>query len=80
MWAGGPRRTQLDEAVAYFLDLRVGLRRQSEARAIVDRCLLLLARAADADAAECVRIEREIEALSDELAARFGAPRAPTRP
>jgi hypothetical protein len=62
----------MDEALAYLLDLRLRLRDRPEGRALVDRCLLLLARAADADAEGLARIEAEVEALRAELKARFG--------
>ncbi|MDP3749938.1 MAG: hypothetical protein Q8Q88_23165 [Phenylobacterium sp.] len=66
----------MDEAVAYFLDLRLRVRRQPEARAIVDRCLEILARAADADAATLLVLDRQLEALRADLERRFGAPKA----
>lgn len=64
------------EAVAYFLDLRIRLRDRPQARALIDRCLQLIARAATADAAGVAELEREVEVLREELEARFGpAPR-----
>lgn len=66
----------MDEAVAYFLDLRLRVRRRPEARAIVDRCLEILGRAADADAATLLVLDRQLEALREDLERRFGAPKA----
>lgn len=71
--------TAIEDAVAYFLDLRLRTRGNEEARAIVDRCLALIARALAADRQELVRLEREIDALADELALRFGSPQAAQR-
>ena len=65
----------LDEAVAYFLELRVRVRRSREARALVDRCLLLIARPKGADAEELRALYGEVDALADELALRIGAPK-----
>jgi hypothetical protein len=60
---------------AYLLELRVRLRRNPEAREIVDRCLQLLVLAEDAtDPATLDIVEAEIRRLEDELATRFGAP------
>jgi hypothetical protein len=64
----------LEDALAYLLELRLRCRGNPEARAIVDRCLALLARAERADGEELQRIEAEIETLRTELAARFGPP------
>lgn len=65
----------MDEAVAYFLELRVRVRHSREARALVDRCLALIARAEGANADELCALYREVDALADELALRFGAPK-----
>lgn len=65
----------LDQAVAYFLELRVRLRHSLEARALVDRCLLLISRSEGADIDELCALYREVDALADELALRFGAPK-----
>lgn len=65
----------MDEALSYFLDLRVRMRRNPEGRAIVDRCIRLIACAGSADAATMRLLEAEVEALRGELLARFGAPR-----
>lgn len=65
----------LDEAVAYFLELRVRVRHSREARALVDRCLALIARADRADEKELCRLYGEVDALADELALKFGAPK-----
>ena len=64
----------MDEAVAHFLELRLRVRRNPEARATVDRCLLILAKAQTADAEGFAALQDEIQALGDELAMRFGAP------
>ena len=64
-----------DEAVAYFLELRVRVRHSREARALVDRCLALIARADRADKHELRALYGEVDALADELAIRFGAPK-----
>jgi hypothetical protein len=65
----------VSEALAYFLALRLQVRGSPEARAIVDRCLVLLARAEAADPETLSQLEVEVEALRAELAQRFGAPR-----
>lgn len=65
----------LDEAVAYFLELRVRVRHSHDARALVDRCLALIARANGVDAEEARALHREVEAIADELALRFGTPK-----
>lgn len=65
----------LDEAVAYFLELRVRVRHSREARALVDRCLALVARSNGADADELRALYREVVTLADDLALRFGAPK-----
>lgn len=68
--------TSLDQALLYFVDLRRQVRGSPQARAIVDRCLVLLARARDADLATVQTLEAEVEALRRELEARLGpAPR-----
>ncbi|TAJ68784.1 MAG: hypothetical protein EPO51_24955 [Phenylobacterium sp.] len=64
-----------DEALAYFLDLRVQVRHSREARAIVDRCLAIVARAHGADLDELRALRGEIDLLAEELALRFGAPK-----
>lgn len=65
----------LDEAVAYLLDLRLRYRDHPAARAFVDRCLLLLARADGADATVARELQAEIDGLAAELEARFGPPK-----
>jgi hypothetical protein len=65
----------VDEAIAYFMDLRVRAWGRPEATALVDRCLALLARAAEADATGLLNIEAEIESLRSELERRFGVAR-----
>jgi hypothetical protein len=64
-----------DEAVAHLLELRVRVRHSREARALVDRCLALIARANGADSEELRALYREVDVLGDELALRFGAPK-----
>lgn len=68
-------RASLEDAVAYFLELRVRVRHSQEAREIVDRCLALIARASQATADEYVVLSKEVDELADELALRFGAPK-----
>ncbi|MFZ5685687.1 MAG: hypothetical protein ACOY9C_13725 [Pseudomonadota bacterium] len=62
----------MDDHLAYFLDLRIRLRGRSEAIAIVDRCIRLIARAEGASAGELAQLQGEVEALRGELIARFG--------
>jgi hypothetical protein len=69
----------MSRGMAYFLELRVRLRRSPEGRAIVDRCLQLYARTQEAaDPAALCALEAEIRGLEDDLALRFGAPRSVT--
>lgn len=65
----------MDETVAHFLELRVQVRHNREACALVDRCLMLIARAQGINVDELPALYLEVEALGDELALRFGAPR-----
>lgn len=74
--AGALGAALLDDALAYFLDLRLRLRGRPEAVALVDRCLLLIARAEGAGSADIAGLEAEVADLRAELEARFG-PRAP---
>jgi hypothetical protein len=69
----------LEDALAYLLELRLRCRGNPDARALVDRCLALLAQAERADGEELQRIEAEIETLRTELAARFGPPGSTAR-
>ncbi len=62
----------MEEALAYFLDLRRRLRGSPEARMLVEHCVGMLARAARADAAELANLEAEIDQLRADLEARFG--------
>ncbi|MBI1196733.1 MAG: hypothetical protein GC203_02600 [Phenylobacterium sp.] len=64
--------TSLDQALLYFVDLRLRVRDSPQARAIVDRCLVLLAQARDADLATFAALEAEIDALRQELEGRWG--------
>lgn len=68
-------RQTRDDAVGYFLALRVRVRHSAEARALVDRCLALIARANKADAGGLQALYREVDTLADDLALRFGAPK-----
>ena len=69
----------MDDALADFLELHVRFRGRSEALAIIDRCLVLIARAEGASALEAELIADAIEALRADLVARFG-PLPPTTP
>lgn len=68
-----------DPSVAELLELRLRLRGRPEALRFVDRALVLVARAEAAEAAnrldELAAVQRELAALGDDLALRFGAPR-----
>jgi len=64
----------LDQALLYFVDLRVQVRGTPEARDIVDRCLRLLTAARTADSATLARLEAAVEALRGELRDRLGPP------
>lgn len=64
----------IESAVRHFRELRIRVRHSAEARAIVDRCLEILSRAAGADRDAVVGLELEIAALREELVLRFGAP------
>lgn len=64
----------MEEALAYLLALRLRCRGSREALALVDRCLLLLARAQTAGATELQQLEAEFETLRSELIERFGPP------
>lgn len=68
----------MDERLAYFLELRVRLRGRSEAVALVDRCIRLVARAETASPAELAAVQRDVDGLRSELIARFGE-KAPPR-
>jgi len=67
--------TSLDQALLYFVDLRLQVRSNPAARAVVDRCLALLTAARAADAGTMARLEAEVEVLRKELHARLGQPR-----
>jgi hypothetical protein len=64
----------MDANLAYLLELRVRTRGSPRARAIVDRCLALIALAETADEAGRAELYREVADLADHLALRFGAP------
>jgi hypothetical protein len=63
----------MSDALAQLLELRVRFRRIPEARNMVDRALVLIARAAAADEVG-VALDAEVAQLEAELARRFGAP------
>lgn len=65
----------MHDELAYFLNLRLRFRSNPEGRAIVDRCLAIIAAADGADGVNLLELEHLVVALSDELALRFGAPR-----
>ena len=65
----------MHDALAYFLELRLRVRGRPEAIAIVDRCIILISRAATADARQMAVLEAEVERLRTDLEARFGEPR-----
>lgn len=67
--------TSLEQALLYFVGLRVQVRGNPAAREIVDRCLALITAARTADADTLVRLDAEVEALRLELEARLGKPR-----
>jgi hypothetical protein len=60
-------------ALAQLLELRVRFRRNREARAMVDRAMVLVARAAAAGEVGA-GLDAEVAQLAAELARRFGAP------
>lgn len=70
-----PTPVEVDASLAYLLELRLRTRGNPEARAIVDRCLALVARAETGDGLDDLEAARELQRLSDDLALRFGAPR-----
>ena len=63
-----------ESVIAHLLELRLRYRRRPEARALVDRCLMLVAKAAEVSAEDYPMIVAEAEGIRDELALRFGAP------
>lgn len=67
--------SSIDQAQLYFIGLRVQVRGNPAARAIIDRCLCLLGAARTADVAALARLEAEIEDLREELRVRFGHPK-----
>lgn len=69
----------MEDALAYLLELRLRCRGDPDARAIVDRCLALLARAESCDGGELQRIEAEIQTLRTELAGKFSPPGSTAR-
>jgi hypothetical protein len=65
----------MEADLSYFLELRLRVRGNTEATAIIDRCLRLIAQAQAADPKTYERIEIEVLQLADDLALRFGAPK-----
>lgn len=65
----------MEDALAWLLELRLRVRSNPEALALVDRGLAIVARAATADAETMRALERELAELGDALALRFGAPK-----
>lgn len=65
-----------DPALSYLLELRLRTRGNPEARALVDRCLALLAQAESADPETLEALHREVQKIGDGLALRFGAPKS----
>jgi hypothetical protein len=61
---------------ARLLALRLRFRRNAEARALVDRCLVLVSWATEAEA-DMAALDWEVTRLADDLALRFGAPARP---
>ncbi|MFZ5721585.1 MAG: hypothetical protein ACOY5Y_19185 [Pseudomonadota bacterium] len=64
--------TSLDQALLYFVDLRLRVRGNPEACAIVDRCLRLICEAQTADAAALAALEAEVDELRADLLRRWG--------
>jgi hypothetical protein len=62
--------------VAWLLELRVKVRGNREATAIVDRSLALVAQAEAAEPDALAGLMDEVQRLGDELALWFGAPKA----
>lgn len=67
--------TSLDQALLYFVSLRLQVRGNPSARAVVDRCLTLLTASRTADTATMARLEAEVDVLRKELHVRLGRPR-----
>ena len=62
---------------ARLLELRLRFRRNPEARALIDRALMLLTKVSTADA-DLEAFDRDVTKLADDLALRLGAPRRET--
>jgi hypothetical protein len=60
------------DAQAQLLEMRVRFRRNPEARAWVDRCLVLVARV-EAGELDAEATHREVERIVEDLVLRFGA-------
>jgi hypothetical protein len=65
--------SDLPLSIAALLALRLRYRRNPDARALVDRALLLVSRAETADEAGFLVLKAESQRIADELALRFGA-------
>ena len=63
----------MSDPLARLLELRLRYRRNPQARALVDRCLMLVAQACGANA-DMAALDQDVTALADDLALRFGAP------
>jgi hypothetical protein len=63
----------MSDPVARLLEMRLRFRHNPEARAVVDRCLVLVARGLEDDTDDAA-LDREVSKLADDLALRFGAP------
>lgn len=66
--------TPLDQAMLYFVDLRLQMRGNACGVAIVDRCLALLTAAYTAGPEEMARLEDEVERLREDLREHLGEP------
>jgi hypothetical protein len=66
----------LAEQIAPLLEMRVRVRRNPHARALIDWALAIVAEAHGADATRLAELRAAVEALTRELELRFGAPRS----
>jgi hypothetical protein len=79
------RQAQVYEDAAVYdpqtrlYELRLRVRRNPEARAMIDRCLAIVARAYAVEAdSDFEALDREVTVIVDDLALRFGAPTGAT--
>ena len=63
----------------YLLQLRARTRGDPRSRALIDQCLALYCRSAETEDAGLDELDAEVRAVGDELALRFGPPKAPRR-